>query len=256
MRISKLKDIKRKINKFIFENSFYVVKKKNFYLLQEAVALKQFIEHFKVDCIFDIGANNGQYAKFLRRDLKYKGLIFSFEPIPQLAKNLKDMSKNDSNWHVEQVAVSSENSKKKFNIMRSSTFSSFSSPRHDQYGNFKEKNIIEDTIMVNTETLSSIFLRAEGDYSFKRPFLKMDTQGHDVEVFLSGANILSNIIGVQSELSVKKIYESSADFKEVISIYDEYGFDISSFIPNNQGHFPVLVEIDGIFHNRNFLKGL
>ena len=41
-----------------------------------------------IDCIFDVGANSGQYGVFLRA-LGYKGHIISFEPIGSVFNMLK-----------------------------------------------------------------------------------------------------------------------------------------------------------------------
>jgi hypothetical protein len=39
------------------------------------------------------------------------------------------------------------------------------------------------------------------------------------------------------------------DFREAIALYESCGFTLSSFVPNNEGHFPILVETDCIMIN-------
>ena len=46
------------------------------------------LPYLKVDCVFDVGANNGQYAQILRKHADYQGRIISFEPIPSAADPL------------------------------------------------------------------------------------------------------------------------------------------------------------------------
>ena len=41
----------------------------------EIQALKRFLSAFAVDCLFDVGANRGQYATMARRDAGYRGTI-------------------------------------------------------------------------------------------------------------------------------------------------------------------------------------
>jgi hypothetical protein len=52
-------------------------------------------------------------------------------------------------------------------------------------------------------------------------------------------------------MSVVRIYERSADFRDIVSLLQGHGFALSGIVPNNAGHFPVLVEVDGIFIRRD-----
>jgi hypothetical protein len=49
-------------------------------LLFEEEHLRRFLRHFEVDCVFDVGANSGQYATMVRERAGYLGPIVSFEP--------------------------------------------------------------------------------------------------------------------------------------------------------------------------------
>src|ERR1044072_5921172 len=67
--------------------------------------LHEFFTHFKVDCVFDVGANAGQYASMLRADVGYQGDIISFEPIPELAQRLRDEAAGERSWFVEELPL-------------------------------------------------------------------------------------------------------------------------------------------------------
>src|SRR6266496_6469145 len=68
--------------------------------------LHRFFKHFKVDCVFDVGANAGQYANMLRTEVGYKGDIVSFEPIPELAQRLRAKAATGRwPWFVEELAL-------------------------------------------------------------------------------------------------------------------------------------------------------
>ena len=54
-------------------------------LLFEEQHLKRFFAHFDIDCVFDVGANVGQYATALRDRVGFRGQIISFEPNPATA---------------------------------------------------------------------------------------------------------------------------------------------------------------------------
>jgi FkbM family methyltransferase len=223
-----------------------VMDQRHLYKYWEQQHLLRLINHYRVDCIFDIGANHGQYASMLRHTLGYKGLIFSFEPNPAAAESVRKLASGDPKWMVEEMAVSVEDGEQTFNVMVDSQFSSLSQPRHDETDLFQSWNQIETSIVVKTETLSTVYHRLLNKFGFSRPFLKMDTQGYDVDIVKNAGSALNQFVGLQSELSVKMIYSDSVDFRDALSIYEKHGFELSAFVPNNGGHFPQLVEIDCI----------
>jgi hypothetical protein len=109
------------------------------------------------------------------------------------------------------------------------------------------------SILVATETLAEAYPRLKAQYGFRRPFLKMDTQGYDMSVLRGAGDIIREFAGFQSELSVRRIYEEATDFREALTYYQSLGFDLSAFVPNNAGHFPALIEIDCIMVRSDLL---
>lgn len=224
------------------------------YKYWEHMHLKQLFELYAVDCVFDVGANYGQYAQMLRNEVGFQGLIISFEPLPAAAAHLREKSKNDPLWVIVETALSSSNGEQTFNVMEDSQFSTLSSPRHDQTDLFSHMNKVAHAVTVKTETLEVAYQKLKSQHHFTRPFLKLDTQGFDVSIVTSSNNVLKEFVAIQSELAVKKLYEHSVDFREAITIYERYGFTLSAFIPNNAGHFPTLIETDCLMVNANFKK--
>ncbi|MDP3737769.1 MAG: FkbM family methyltransferase [Hyphomonadaceae bacterium] len=224
-------------------------------LLPEQAHLKKLFNHFDVDCVFDVGANTGQYATMLRRQAGYKGRIVSFEPIPEAAGQVRRKAARDPLWTVEELALADVSEQRAFNIMASSEFSSLSAPRTDEVSRFDQLNRTERTILVQTRTLAEVFPRLQAEYGFKRPFLKMDTQGFDLKVLNGAEPVLSKFVGFQSELSIRRLYQDAVDFREALTFYQSLGFDLSALVPNNGGHFPALIEIDCIMIRRDLVAG-
>lgn len=201
---------------------------------------------YDVDCVFDVGANFGQYAMMLRRDVGYKGRIISFEPIPRAVATLQEKAKHDDLWHIEAIALSDHDGEQQFHVMDDSEMSSLAHRRHDEVDLSRQTSDTGHDVAVPTETLGTAFRRLQRQHGFRRPYLKLDTQGYDVRIVEAGADVMREFIGLQSELAVKKIYDTSVDFREALVIYENHGFTLSAIVPNNAGHFPLLIEMDCI----------
>jgi FkbM family methyltransferase len=233
--------------------SFRLVDKRRLNLLPEQTHLHRLLAHLDVDCVFDVGANTGQYATMLRRKAGFKGRIISFEPIPEAAAQVRRKAARDPLWTVEETALADVSGTRAFHIMANQEFSSLSDPKNDEVSRFDALNRPVQTIMVKTETLAEAFPRLQAQYQFKRPFLKMDTQGFDLAVLRGAAGVLSQFVGFQSELAIRRIYQEAVDFREALTFYQSLGFDLSAFVPNNAGHFPALIEIDCIMVRRDLI---
>ena len=216
--------------------------------------LRRFLRHFDVDCVFDVGANRGQYARMLRDKANFRGDIISFEPIPQLTTELEKISTSDARWHVAGIALDRESGPATFNVMADLEFSSFLRPSALQPTIFKSKNRISKTITVNRSTIAEQFVKYQQRLGFKRPFLKMDTQGNDLAVVDGAGSSINLFVGIQTELSVQQIYNNGPDLTSSMKRFADLGFAPSAFVPNNEGHFPELIEIDCIFFRRTQVR--
>jgi FkbM family methyltransferase len=231
-----------------------IVSARKLYKMWEEEHLKRLIAHFDIDCIFDVGAHRGKYAQMLREKVGFTGLIISFEPDPTSAGMLREAAGKDSRWIVEEEALSSFDGEQTFNVMVGSQFSSLSTPRSDAVQSLQQLNTVKQSIQVRTETLVSAYQRLHARHGFRRPYLKLDTQGYDLEIVTHGQPVLGHFVGLQSELAIKRLYENSVDYRDALTAYERLGFVLSAFVPNNRGHFPEMIETDCILVNKNYRK--
>ena len=250
-----LKKIIKKANNIKWRlQNLKLINQAELYALWEQQQLTRFINEYQIDCIFDVGANKGQYATMLRQKCGFKGLIISFEPMPDAAAIIRKNSENDPNWVVVEMALSDQEGETTFNLMSSHQFSSLGTPAHNETDIFENNNKIKETIKVKTNTLNNVFAQLQQEYQFKKPFLKLDTQGYDVLIIENGREVIQSFEGLQSELAVKKIYAESVYFCDAIKFYESLGFTLSAFVPNNVGHFPRLIETDCLMVNNKHLR--
>lgn len=225
-------------------------------LLFEQEHLRRVFNEFRIDCVFDVGAHEGEYAEMIRTRAGYTGPIVSFEPVPDAAEILRRKAAQDEAWFVEQIALDDSLGRKPFNIMADTQFSSFHTPNNAELAIFATKNSILQSVSVETSTLQFQYEKYSTMLRFKRPFVKVDTQGHDCAVFAGAGAALANFVGLQSELSVQRIYEETPEMSEALRYFHDRGFVLSALVPNNAGHFPILVEIDCIMINSSALVSL
>lgn len=213
----------------------------------EILALRRFFEGFAIDALIDVGANEGQYAATARRDAGFRGHIFSFEPNPDIFAILSARAARDPNWHVFNIALSDFNGESEFHIMAAHQFSSLVKPADRLDPIFVERNRVERTVTMQCRRLDGMLDELLKPHGLSRPFLKMDTQGHDRSVCEGAGARLSEMIGLQSELAVRPQYEGASEYRAMIGWLEQHGFAPNAMFANNKGHFPLLVEMDGIF---------
>ena len=77
--------------------------------------LNNLITKLEINLIFDVGANEGQFAKKIIEN-GYKGKIISFEPLNDPYEKLVLKSSKFENWKVEKLSLGSENKNSEINI--------------------------------------------------------------------------------------------------------------------------------------------
>lgn len=86
-------------------------------------------------------------------------------------------------------------------------------------------------------------------------YLKMDTQGYDLEVLKGLGSMHEFIFALQSEISVIPIYQNMPHLTDSISFLEKAGFEIAGMYPVNQEKSTLrMVEFDVLMVNSRFLK--
>jgi FkbM family methyltransferase len=185
---------------------------------QELTHLRVLLRQLSINCVLDVGANTGQFAGELRA-AGFDGLICSFEPVERAFLELQARFRGDPMWRGYRMALGSENSQMTMHVDPALTImSSLLKPRRRWPG------AIEETVEVRR--LDDLFDEAVAPISEPRIFLKMDTQGYDLQVFEGAAGCVGRIQGLQSELSVTPVYEGMPTYLEALSTYQGAGFSL------------------------------
>ena len=193
--------------------------------------LKTVLHTLDVGVVIDVGANNGGYGRTLRQ-LGFKGRIVSFEPVKNCFDDLTRISAHDPDWHCHNFALGAEKKQMTIHVPSSSDFASFLtvSDKARQIWNDDFSKVVSQEVQIQRldEVFQDLILPLKKEKSI---FLKMDTQGFDLEVIKGGQGILDQITGLQSELSVFPIYDQMPDYITAFSLFKECGFEVSGIYP-------------------------
>jgi FkbM family methyltransferase len=191
--------------------------------------LRSILEEYRVDLILDVGANIGQFVFGLRHF--YKGTIISFEPVPHIFKALERASSNDNEWLVYNYALGDESKEQIINITENEVFSSLLESNEYCFEHFGELSTVSRREKILIRCFDDIINEIPLNIYDKHIFLKMDTQGFDLEVFSGSSSIRENIMALQSEVSQKAIYKGMPHWTESIDVYEKAGFRLAGLYP-------------------------
>lgn len=211
----------------------------------ELAFLKELLTQLSIDCVLDVGANRGQFARELRA-IGYRGQIVSFEPISSEFLVMKKHFQDDSSWRGYQIALGSSASSMSVTIPSLTVMSSLLESI------VPEKDARQEVVEVRR--LDSILPSLLKDSGLSRVFLKMDTQGYDLEVFRGAAECMANIQGIQSELSIQPLYKNMPHYLEVLEVYEAAGFDLYNLSVVNRIDNGGLLELN-CFMRRGAMDG-
>ena len=211
--------------------------------------LQQLIRHYGIDCILDVGGNMGQYHDMLREEVGFKGWIWSFEPVAKYVAMLKDKAVTDARWKVFDFALGSTEGTAEINVTKSPGLNSFLEPRTDAVEGFWSPDSVTGKEVVRIRVLDDLFARLLDDHGCQAPYLKLDTQGFDHEVLKGASHSLARVRALQTEASIKPLYEGMPDYRDITNYLGERGFELSGMFAVSHDADLRLIEYDCVMVN-------
>ncbi|MGE5624864.1 MAG: FkbM family methyltransferase [Bacillota bacterium] len=206
--------------------------------------LKRLLALLEIDCLLDVGANDGQYAAMLRK-IGYRGRIVSFEPVAKTYAALAEHAAKDPDWQVFHCALAAKAGRQKIRVTRSTVFASFLGPSDYSKKKYPNDMPVERMEEVRLRTLDEVLPKATEGLKAPKLFLKMDTQGYDLQVFAGAKKSLPKILALQTEISIQAIYKGMPDYLKSLGIYTKAGFVISGLYPVSRDRDTLaLIELD------------
>ena len=206
----------------------------------------------KIDVLFDIGANTGQFSLEIR-DKGYSGKIVSFEPLTSAMKQLIQLTSKDVNWLVhDRTAIGNRNGFVDINISKNS-YSSSILPMLNLHANVEINSRyigIEKTPIITLDSVVDKYLDKSSNC-----FIKIDTQGYESQVLDGAKKTLKKSSGILCELSLVPLYEGQHLYKDLILRLEKEGFVLWSlqrgFTDQRDGR---TLQIDVVFLKKDMIK--
>jgi len=203
----------------------------------KAVLAKQ-----EIDLIIDVGANVGQFGSLIR-DAGYQGRIVSIEPVRSSLEALNARVADDDDWTVMPIALGRARTQLAMNVPRNTVLASFLAPSEYGRERFPEGET-ETTELVEVHRLDEIFDTIAAPLTHPRTYLKLDTQGWDLEVLAGASGCLENVVALQTEISMVPIYDEMPDYLNALTQLDQLGFGVTGFFPVTRDASLRVIEFD------------
>lgn len=211
--------------------------------------LQELFARLEIDLVVDVGAHYGEYARFLRDAVGYAGPILSVEPIGENFKMLKRARESDRNWAGVNIALGPDNTRMTINVTKDTQFASFKMP--SQAGLLATGNAqmyanasVERTEEVEVLRLDELLTKHCAERPDAKIYLKLDTQGFDLQVIAGIGGWRNRILAMQSEISMMPLYEGMPPYTESVEVFGNLGFDVTGFFPVSRDEMLRVIEFD------------
>jgi FkbM family methyltransferase len=216
--------------------------------------LSTILKLLKIDVVFDIGANEGQFAREIREH-SYTGRIISFEPLTSARKNLLALAEHDPDWQVhEQSAIGDHDGEIEIHIAGNSVSSSVL-PMLESHS-----SAAVGSAYVGSERVPIFMLDSIANHYLDKNsnlFIKIDTQGYEWQVLDGASETLKQAQGALCELSLVPLYHKQRLWRDIVDRLDQQGFMLwalqKGFTDPSTGQS---LQLEGIFVRKTEQKNL
>lgn len=206
--------------------------------------LRQLFEMLNINCVIDVGAHYGEFGRSLRSYVGYRGRIASFEPGSEAYEKLERRAAGDPEWRTINCALGSASDQKEMNVVRYTAVSSFLAPSQFAIEEFNEQIDVVGREKVKVRTLDEMFKWCVDGIQEPRVYLKLDTQGYDLEVLRGATTTIGGILAMQSEVSLRPIYDGMPRMSEAIQYFENLGFLVTGLFTVTRAKDLSAIEFD------------
>jgi FkbM family methyltransferase len=168
----------------------------------------------------------------------------SFEPVKQSYDVLCETARTRGDWQCRDVGLGSREAQAKIYRTRNSVFDSLLPPNQYCRHEFEADSEVIGRETISLRPLDALFEECVGSLGAPKVFLKLDTQGHDMEVLAGATSSIPRIAAIQTEVSLKPIYDGMPDYLTSLRRLNVLGFEITGLFPVNRDSGLRVIEFD------------
>jgi FkbM family methyltransferase len=195
----------------------------------ERQLLKRLLRLTGADAVLDVGANTGQFGDLLL-DIGFTGTLVSFEAQPDIhARLVRHANASGRPWLVAPcAALGSERGHIEMNISANSVSSSILPMRQAHIESAPQSKYVR-TQTVSVERLDELAATYLAPTSTL--FIKVDTQGYELEVLKGATGLLARTAALQLELSLVPLYERAPSLMDMVAYMSSRNYELFGLVP-------------------------
>jgi hypothetical protein len=135
------------------------------------------------------------------------------------------------------------------NVTKDTQFASFKTPSQVNLlatGNtqMRANASVERTEEVEVLRLDALLAKHCAERPDAKIYLKLDTQGFDLQVIAGIGEWRNRILAMQSEISMLPLYEGMPTYAKSIETFGDLGFDVTGLFPVSRDEMLRVIEFD------------
>ena len=200
--------------------------------------LKEFQLRDTIDCVYDIGAFKGEWSDFYK-DTSLKNSNFILFEANKIHSNILEKKK----FKFFNVILSNKKKKENFFNNNNSTGDSY----------YKENTFLHDNLKSKRLITSTLDFEVKKNKIQKPHFIKIDTQGSEIDILKGSKNTIKNCKLIYMECPIANYNQNSLNFYDYIKYMNNINFIPQEICQIHRFH-RYLVQVDVLFMRKNLYK--
>tara|TARA_A100001035_G_C27782914_1_gene502723 strand:+ start:2901 stop:3653 length:753 start_codon:yes stop_codon:yes gene_type:complete len=207
--------------------------------------LQNYIDILKIDTVFDIGANIGQFSLKLYAN-GFSGRIISYEPMYKEYIILKKVSGLFKNWINYNIGIGKKGEKKSTIYVSENSVSSSILRVNQEHISAAPDSVQKKSIDINIQDLREAIEFNSINYDISNIFLKIDVQGYEIPIIDNFDFSQYQIPLLLVEASFRKLYSEQESFEKLIELIYKNNYIIVEILDcfRGKGHLKPILQAD------------
>lgn len=171
--------------------------------------------------VLDVGAAGGIHDRWRNLGSSVRAILFE----PDIEEYEKLVAENSESSIIINSALAEKQKSVDFNICQKQQVSSIYKPNKpllDKYEDSERFNV-QKTISMEANSIDNLLLKENIN---EIDFIKIDTQGSELDILKGATNFYTNLIGIEVEVEFIELYHCQPLFSEVNNFIESQGFKL------------------------------